>query len=123
MGETAVAPGILAVDVGADRTGDAGMRFGRTGREREQAVMDRPVYIDESGAGLDGDAVFFLVDVEDAVHVAHVEQGLAVVEGQVSITAAGPAHANGHVVSATVCQRLAALFDRRRPRDKGARPN
>ena len=85
--------------------------------------MDRPVYIDESGAGLDGDAGVFLVEVENAVHVAHVEQGLAVVEGQVSVTAPGPAHANGHAVSATVFKRLAALFDRRRPRDKGARPN
>ena len=89
VGEAAVAPGVLAVDVGTDRAGDAGVRFGRAGGEREQAVVDRLVDVDESRAGLDGDLRALLVELEDPVHAAHVEQGVAVVERQVPVAAAG----------------------------------
>ncbi len=121
VGEAAVVPGILAVDVGTDRAGDTGVRFGRAGGKREQAVVDRLVDIDESRAGLDRDLRGLLVELEDPVHGAHVEQGVAVVERKVPVAAPGPACADGHVVLPAVGQRLAALFDRRWAGDKGAR--
>ena len=121
VGEAAVAPGILAIDVGADGAGDTGVRFGRAGGEGEQAVMDSLVDIDESRAGLDGDLRGRLVELEDPVHGAHVKQGVAVVERKIPVAAPGPPRADGHAVLSAVGQRLAALFDRRWAGDKGPR--
>ena len=119
-GEAAVPPRILAVDVGTDRTGDAGVRFGRAGRQHEQAVVDCLVDVDEPGAGLDGDLGGLFVKGQDSVHGAHVEQCLAVVEGQVPVAASGPACADGHAALPAVGQGLTALLDGRWPGHKGA---
>ena len=120
-GEAAVVPCILAVDVGTDRSGDTGVRFGRAGGERQQAVVDRLVDIDQAHAGFDGDLGGLLVELDDPVHGAHIEEGLAVVECKVPVAAPGPTCADGHVVPPAVGQRLAALFDRRWKGDKGVR--
>ena len=122
VSKAAVVPSVLTVDVGTDRAGDTGVRFGRTGVEREQAMVDRLINIDDSDAGLHGDLGGLLVEIEDPVHGAHVEQRVAVVERKVPVTAPGPARANGHAVLTTVGQRFTALFDRLWAGDKGTCP-
>ena len=83
--------------------------------------MDCLVDIDEPHAGLDSDLGGFLVEFDDPVHGAHIEEGVAVVEREVPVAAPGPACADGHVVLPAVGQRFAALLDRRWAGDKGAR--
>ena len=112
MGKAAVVPALFAVDVGADGAGDAGVRLGRAGRQEQQLVMDQLVDLDQARAGLDGDLCLLLIEVEDAVHLAHVEDGVAAVEGEVAVAPSAAAGADGHVPPAAVVDGLAALVQR-----------
>jgi hypothetical protein len=97
------------------------VRFGWAGGKHEQAVVDGLVDIDDSQAGLDGNLRGILIESYDPVHGAHLEEGLAVVERKIPVTAPGPARADGHVMLPAIGQSLAALFDCRWAGDKGAR--
>jgi len=92
------APRILAVDVGADRPVDAGVGFRRAGGERAQSVVNRSVDMYESRSGL-------LVEFEDAVHAAHVDNRVPVIERQIPVAAG----TDGHATLPAIGQRLSAL--------------
>ena len=123
LGEAAVLPGVLAVHVGADGAGDAGGGLGGAGGEVEQVVMDVAVDVDEAGAALDGDPPGAGIELEDAVHPAHVEQAVAVVEGEVAVGPTGAADADGHPGFTEPGDGREALVLGRRARDEGAGPD
>ena len=107
----AVLDGAHAARVGADVTADRGGFFARVGRVEKALLLDIGVDLHEQHARLYGQSQIVLVELEEAVHEAHVEQdaalrgdrradetGARAARGDGDVLTGGVAHDGGHLL-------------------------